>query len=199
MARIMGIEKPAKIFAADLWPVFNFADPNVRYDGYLSRGRPALKGLIDSVLLHDEIVVPTQDFMAATVLVGVLGEDAVRTLLEAGCLRFLRVRGALAYVGNGGGIKSYEMTTAAGAAAPFMAPVEEAVSWALAGLKEQPQDVNTLRRQILEVTSEKSVAPLAEEVRHETYMGGLVKKCVNEFRRRPSPRPWPGSASHALR
>jgi hypothetical protein len=163
----------AKVLAADLSAVFNFGDPNERYEKFLKRGRPAFRRLIESTLLHDAIIVPTQDFMSASVLVGVLGERMVLDLLERGGLRFLRIQGALAYVGNGGGIKSYEMKAGSGEPGAFCGPMDEAVMWALGGLKERPSDVAGLKRKILNATTEVSMASLTEAVRHETYMDVL--------------------------
>jgi len=37
------------------------------------------------------------------------------------------------------------------------------------------------------------------QTRDQRRAGGLVKRCVNELRRRPSHQPWPGSASRAPR
>mgnify|MGYP001610257198 CR=1 FL=1 len=94
------------MLAADMWAVFNFDDSNRRYQKFLQQGRPRFTHLLDGLLLYEDVVIPTQDFVSLTVLVGVLGEQAVIDLLEAGDLRFVRLRGAFAYVGNGGGVRS---------------------------------------------------------------------------------------------
>jgi hypothetical protein len=170
-----------KVLAADMTAVFNFGDPNERYQKFLQRGRPALRRLFESTLLHDMIVIPTQDFMSATVLVGVLGERTVLELLERGGLRFLRVQGALAYVGNGGGIQSYEMTSAGGEQGAFCASAEAALAWALRGLTEQPSDAEGLKRRVLEASTEVKVASLVGDIRHETYMDVLNSPYLQEL------------------
>src|SRR5438309_1858616 len=86
-----------KLFAGNMWPVFTFADANTRYQKFLNTSHPAFQHLLDGVLIHDRIVVPTQDFLSVTALVGVLGVDAVNALLAGGCLSFLRLRGGIAY------------------------------------------------------------------------------------------------------
>jgi hypothetical protein len=92
-----------------MWAVFNFADPNTRYQSFLQNGKPRFTHLLDGLLLYDQLVVPTQDFLSLTLLVGVLGERAVIELLEACDLRFIRLRGSISYIGNGGGLQPFEM------------------------------------------------------------------------------------------
>ncbi len=174
----MIIKKPNKsenkrILASNMWALFNFDNPNSRYQKFLSRGRPAFKSFIESIMLYDEVVVPTQDFMSLSILLGVLGERAVLDLLHADILKFARVKGAFSYVGNGGGIKSYmvykhdkvEMS-------PFCAPVDEALAWSIKGLNEKPKDPN-IDKLVLEATFEFNASNLEEKIRHETYMDVL--------------------------
>src|SRR5215510_11932660 len=96
------------LLAANLWSVYNFGNPNDRYDKFLARGRPAFKSLIESILLYDKVVIPTQDFLSLAILVGVLGERAILDMLESDRIKFLRLKGALTYVGNGGGIQAIQ-------------------------------------------------------------------------------------------
>ncbi|MBW2662980.1 MAG: hypothetical protein JRD93_13545 [Deltaproteobacteria bacterium] len=160
-----------KLFASDMWSVFNFADPNERYQKFLARGRDPFKHFIEGVLLYDEIVVPTQDFMSLSILVGVLGELAVIDLLEAGVLTFIRLRGSLAYIGNGGGIKPYQISSSEKKLS-FCASIDKAVSWALGGLIEKPKNPK-LPELVVKATHEIDVGDIYNEVRHETYMDVL--------------------------
>lgn len=123
-----------KLFAGDMWPVFNFGNPNDRYQKFLMRGRLPFKHFLEGILLYDKVTVPTQDFLTLTVLVGVLGEDAVVNLIDSGILDFIRVRGGLAYIGNGGGIKPYKITRQSGDQLAFCMPLEKAIAWALSAL-----------------------------------------------------------------
>lgn len=158
---------PPKRFAADLWSVFNFADPNERYQKFLQRGRPALKQLLESLILHPETFVPTEDYMSLTVLVGTLGERAVLEMLESGRLKFVRLRGSLAYVGNGGGLQFYQIGSPSDSA-PHSAPADEAVAWALGGLNVPVKDPELARR-VVDATQELEGSTIAEAIRHETY------------------------------
>lgn len=157
------------MLAADMWAVFNFDDPNRRYQKFLQQAKPRFTHLLDGLLLYEDVVIPTQDFVSLTVVVGVLGERAVIDLLEAGDLRFVRLRGAFAYVGNGGGVLAYEMMDENKKPLPCFGDSEEVVAWALGGLNPTPKDP-TLPKRVLAKTITIDANQIKEEVRRETYM-----------------------------
>ena len=166
-------KKHSRVLAANMWAVFNFGNPNERYQRFLRRGRSHLKSLIESLLIHDEIIIPTQDYLSLTILVGVLGERAVIELLDSESLKLLRVNGFLAYVGNGGGIKESNFVPEEGKPIPpSCAPVDEAVAWALGGLNPKPTDPK-LPALVIQATQEVSLNSLSEAIRRETYMDVL--------------------------
>jgi hypothetical protein len=98
--------------------------------------RPAFARLIESILLHDKAVVPTEDFLSLTAIVDVLGDRAAIALMESGALSFLRVRGFLTYVGGGGGLldASFPFKGDGSDATAVGADIPDAIHWALAGL-----------------------------------------------------------------
>lgn len=153
------------MFAGDMWAVFNFDDPNTRYQKFLQQGKPRFTHLLDGLLLYDEVVIPTQDFMSLTILIGVLGERAVIDLLEAGDLRFVRLRGAFAYVGNGGGVLAYEMMDKDKKPLACFAEEEDAVAWALGGLNPAPKDA-ALPKAVLAKTTTIDANQIQDKVRH---------------------------------
>jgi hypothetical protein len=157
-----------KIFAADMWAIFNFDDPNLRYQKFLASGRPSFKGFLENILLYDEIIVPTQDFLSLTILVGVLGEKAVIELLEAGRLKFLRVKGSLGYIGNGGGLQAFEMQEKDEQPISLNCPLETAITWAIKGLDQKVND-SSLTKLALFNSTEISIKSLSEDIRKETY------------------------------
>jgi len=158
-----------KFLSADFWLVYNFDDPNLRYKKFLSRGRPSFKRLIESILLYDNIVLPTQDFLTLTVLIGVLGEDEVIELLRSKAISFLRTKGSLAYMGNGGGIQSYLIGGPKEPLEPFCAPIDEAIDWALKGLEVKPKN-KKLPQLVAEATTEFELSKVANQIKHETYL-----------------------------
>jgi len=161
-----------KRFAGDMWAVFNYGNPNERYQRFLQSGRPRFSSFLESIILHDGVVVPTDDYMSLAVLIGVLGEGSVLRLLDSGALGFLRMKGALAYVGNGGGLQSYELRSGDDKMAPLCAPADEAIAWAIGGLNTKV-DVEQVTRKVLDATCEISLSTIKDVVQHETHMDVL--------------------------
>lgn len=150
-----------------MWAHFDFGDPNARYQNFLSVGRPRFSRLLDSLMLYDTVYIPTQDFMSASVLVGVLGDKAALEMLEAGDIKFIRLQGSLAYIGNGGGLQSYEiLSDTEEPQAPF-ASDDKALDWALSGLKTTIDPL--VRTWILRNTQTIGMKDLYEVIKDETY------------------------------
>ena len=162
---------PTNVLAADLWPVFNFDNANVRYQKFIEKGKPAFGKFLESILLHDRIVVPTDDFMSLSVLLGVFGEKPVCELIESRVLRFLRIHGALAYMGNGVGIKSFEMSRSEAKHA-FCAPLQETINWATNGVDISLDDDKILGL-VHPITQEIKLSTIDDEIKRETYMDVL--------------------------
>lgn len=158
---------PTNVLASDMWPVFNFDSANVRYRKFIEHGKPAFEKFLESVLLHDRIVVPTDDFMSLSVLLGVFGEKPLCELIENGVLSFLRIHGALAYMGNGAGIKSFEMSRS-GTKHAFCAPLQETINWATNGVAIS-LDNEKIFDLVLPVTKEIELSAINEQIKHETY------------------------------
>ena len=158
--------------AGDLWSVFNFEEPQTRYAKFGQSGRPALRQLIESVVLHPRTFVATEDFLSLANLVGSLGATAVIQLLEAGKIGFVRLRRSIAYIGNGGELLHYQFTREDNLPDPHGGPADYALTWALGGLGKEASDP-TLHRLALAATHEVQVETISDTVRHETYMGVL--------------------------
>ena len=163
-----------RVLAANVWPVFSYASGKDRYEAFLNRGRPAIKGLIESIILHDRITVPTEDYVTLTALVGVLGQRAIIELLEAGVLRFVRITGALAYVGNGGGVVHITIPYSGKEATPIGADVETAAKWSLSGFPE-PVDQKLI----------KLVVGASDEVDLFAATKTIAARAYDDFRRLP--------------
>ena len=160
------------VFAADMWPVFNFGESNIRYQKFRENGRPAFEKFIESILLHDQIVIPTDDFMSLSVLLEVFGEKPVCKLIDNGVLKFFRIQGALAYMGNGAGIQPYEIYKKDETKHAFCAPLEETINWATNGLTI-PLDTKKILDLVLPITKEIKLSKINDEIKHETYMDVL--------------------------
>jgi hypothetical protein len=151
-----------------MWPGIALKDPNKRYQDFLRVARPRFSGFIENLLLYDNIVVPTDDFMSLTILVGVLGEKAISALLADGALKFVRFRGSLSYIGNGGGLRPFSITKDDRSVLPQWGDTEAAIYWALDGLNV-PVNIRQLSRQVLAVTQEVDLGSIEALIRDQTY------------------------------
>jgi hypothetical protein len=113
----------------------DFGNPNERYQNFLKVGRPPFKSLIESVLLFDQVVIPTNDFMPLALMAGVLGEKPVIRLLDEEIIKFARFRGAVGYLGNGGGISILQLSSSKNIPKLFSAPLYEAAGHAIEGVE----------------------------------------------------------------
>jgi hypothetical protein len=68
------------------------------FDRYLERRVSVAQSVCDQLLLHDQILIPTQDYAALAGLVRIFGERNVLTLLGEERLAFVRLRGFFGYI-----------------------------------------------------------------------------------------------------
>ena len=65
---------------------------------YIQRQGEIKRSLLEDLVLHNQILIPTPDFLTAEGLVLIIGEKAVIDLLEKDRLKFIRTRSSLCYV-----------------------------------------------------------------------------------------------------
>lgn len=85
-----------KVLAGDLSAIFNIDGQHGQR--YLARKDAIAQSLCEQLILHDQIIIPTNDYLTAAALIELLGETAVIQLLEADQLRFIRLRGLFGYI-----------------------------------------------------------------------------------------------------
>ena len=162
-----------KVFAANLWPLYDFSTGEARYNNFLSHSTPSFKLFLDSILLHDQIVIPTQDFMILHFLRSQLSESDLFELLESDCIRFCRLKGLLGYM-NGHGISALEIhkqdaTPDESTGRPCCGSLEYAIDWAISANNKEPKDL-LLKNLIIEKTDEITAKSVIEMISHETFM-----------------------------
>ena len=123
--------------------------------------------LIESIIIHGRITVPTEDFLTLTALVDVLGQSAIIELLEAGVLDFVRVTGALAYVGGGGGIVHINFPYSGKEPSAIGAELPVAVDWALSMLNVKTNP--TLPRLVIARTKQVDLLALSKGIAERSY------------------------------
>lgn len=85
-----------KVLAGELSATFNIDGQH--FDRYIDRKNLVVGSLSDQLLLHDQILIPTQDYLTAAGLIRIIGEHNVLTLLGEERISFIRLRGAFGYV-----------------------------------------------------------------------------------------------------
>jgi hypothetical protein len=156
-----------RVLAAQSWVGFNYASGRERYEEFRQRAAPAHKMFIESIILHGHITVPTEDFMTLTALADVLGPSAIIELLDADVLDFVRVRGALAYVGGGGGILQISFPYTGNEPSAIGAELADAVDWALSPLIMKPDAA--LRKLVIARTKEIDLLSLSKTIAERAY------------------------------
>ncbi len=94
-----------KILAADLWPS---GYPERTYGEAstheLVNGQTRLRQFVENILLYDQVIVPTDNFLSLRFLSLAFGSDALAILSDEGILKFRRLNGTVVYAGAGHGI-----------------------------------------------------------------------------------------------
>ena len=98
-----------KVLAGDLSATFNL--DGMHGQRYVARRVEIAQTLCEQLVLHDQIIIPTSDYLAAAGLIKLFGERPVIDLLESDQLRFIRLRGLFGYVrgeGRDGGLLTFQ-------------------------------------------------------------------------------------------
>lgn len=117
---------------------------------YLQRTADIKKSLCEDLILHDQVLIPTQDFLTASGLILILGEQSFNELLDTNRLKFVRTRGVFGFVrgaGVDGGLAVFGDPTNK---RPQDAPLEESVEAGLRVIQDRLKDRKQLHRRILE-------------------------------------------------
>ncbi len=85
-----------KVLAGNLSATFNLDGGHLQR--YLQRKEAITKSLCEEIILHDQIIIPTHDYLTACGIFLLLGEKNFISLLHSEKIRFLRLRGVFGYV-----------------------------------------------------------------------------------------------------
>lgn len=155
--------------AGDLWAVFNGDEPNERFAKFVRRSQPAFRRLVESLILHPQTIVPTDDYMSLAVLLHVFGVEPLEVLLESGRVRFARLRGSIGYVGGGRGLDYFEVLDSERRPRPHAAPLEEAVATVVEAFGSKIQNQRRFAALVTGASEEIEAAALLQHVRDATY------------------------------
>jgi hypothetical protein len=135
-----------------------FAVDGSHLNQYLHRAPTIKKSLCEDLILHDEILVPTQDFLTAAGLILILGESSFCDLLEHAKIKFIRTRGVWGYVRGTGPEGGLAVFGDPKNERPQDSPIDQSVDAALRVIQDRINDNKRLRRLIIDrsLTAESS-------------------------------------------
>ncbi len=142
-----------KLLASDIVVYRATGIPGTDVDAFAKRSGDATKSFIESILLHDEIVVTISDFTTLWLLLDTFGEHTVIELLERKILTFYRYSGIWMYGTRGFGLTLIHQNP------PFYEPiqaiynpVDKAIDLTLEAMPAKPRDPR-LRAAVLDATT----------------------------------------------
>jgi hypothetical protein len=158
------------ILASDMWMIFNGDPGPIRYKKFLNSGRPNFKHMIESFILYDRIIIPTQDFLCLPLLVNVLGEHVFIELIESGIVCFLRIDGTVIFVGGNKGElgRISEHRKKSGDLSPLCAPIDDTINSALSGAQKSLR--RHLRNIVIPASIEVKMADIFNDIKQETHL-----------------------------
>ena len=170
-----------------IWP--NLGNPVLVSDAIYA-SEILKRSFINRLLLYDQIIIPTGNYLVLPVLRLWLGDRAVAKLLRDDVIVLARYDTWLCYIGNGHGLKFYQIAPGETPESkqPTItsvnyAPIEEAVEMILNVGNPKVSDFErpALRRLLLDKSRPLSISRYEEQLRKETYTDILKSSILRSF------------------
>lgn len=133
---------------------------------YIEKKAVITKSFCEDIILHDQVLVPTQDYLTACGLILVIGEKGFIDLLERDKLKFIRTRGGFGFVSGKGpaelGVYNF------GKQHPINSPIEESAEAALTVIGDRIRDKKKLRNVIVENSFSAEWGTILKAVKRES-------------------------------
>jgi len=157
------------------------------FERYIERKGSVVQSLCDQLLLHDQILIPTQDYLTAAGLIRILGEQNVLALLEEERLRFVRLRGFFGYArGTGDDGRLITMHDPSRMKA-FSCPIDQSVELSLRVIEGECKERHRLMR-LLTTSSDELELQTAVDATHKDAYADLSQTMLwKEEYRFPNP------------
>ncbi len=135
---------------------------------YLQRRPIITESLCEDLILHDQVLVPTQDFLTACGLILILGENNFIELLERDKLKFVRTRGIFGFVRGTGPDGGLAIFSDPNNQRPEDAPLEKSVNAGLKVIEERIKEKEKLHDTIVGNSFSIEWSAILESVRRES-------------------------------
>ena len=172
-------ERVKKLLAGNLWPMLTTEPGVVRLERLVSGLTGPLDSLIESLVLYDEVVLPTQDMIIIPALVRTLGLSNVRHLLDSGALKFVRIRRLFGYT-PGTGASVLEIRDPDGRPTRDSQPLDELLYWIATECVGETEPMLFLDS-LVHVTSEIDAQEFTTVIREESETDAKTSALVREL------------------
>lgn len=136
---------------------------------YLARGPEIAQKVCEQLILHEQVLIPTTDYLTAAGLIDILGEELVIEVLESDQLRFVRLRNQLAYTRNLNRTGGLVIVSDPEEKRPGSSPIESSIQAALREVRRPLRNREQLARLLIERSVEMELAPILTLVRDQVY------------------------------
>ncbi len=156
-----------KVLAGNLSAIFNLDGEHL--NRYLQNKEMITKSIYEELILHDQILIPTQDYLTACGLILILGERNFISLLENKKIHFLRLRGVFGY-GKGTGVDGTLVTFLDPASKrPQDSSIEDSVRAGLSVIGNQIKEKNKITELLLKESTPLEMSIILDAIKGDAF------------------------------
>ena len=137
-------------------------------DRYLGLQSTLKRSLLEDLVLHDQLLIPTPDFLTADGLILIFGEKGIIDLLESERIKFIRTRSAIGFVRGDGKDGGLAVFSDPDNKRPQDADVEESVVAGLSIIEGRLKEKEKLKKLITQNSINVESTEILEAVRKES-------------------------------
>ena len=156
-----------KVLAGDLTAKFGADGKHLKR--YLQRKLLVVRSIVDQLLLHDEILIPTNDYLTAAGLIYLLGERNFIALLEEGRIKFLRTQGVMVYLRGTGADGTLLTIHSSKNNLPQDAPIEDSIRAALSTIQGKYKEGRLLLKLLASNSESLKTSDIVDIIRPDAY------------------------------
>ena len=134
---------------------------------YLERKSVITKSFCEDLILHDQVLVPTQDYLTACGLILIIGEKGFIELLERDKLKFIRTRGGVGFC-SGKGPAELGIFNLRNNQHPISSPIEQSVDAGLRVIKDRINEKKKIHEIIVQNSFSIEWTTILEAVKRES-------------------------------
>jgi hypothetical protein len=139
---------------------------------YLTRKPVIIKSFCEDLILHDQVLVPTQDYLTACGLILIIGEEGFIELLEQEKLKFIRTQGCFGVVKGDHecGLVTFEDPKKQ---RPQDSPLEQSVHAGLSVIKDRIKEKKKLHEGIVKSSF---------SIEWKTILGAVLRESIKDLK-----------------